>query len=111
MCLTLPAKVLSVSGVSAKLEVSGREKEVKMLTPEDLQIGDWVLFTNDFLLKKISASEAEEIFALLKAYPLAEPSQNQELKNILAKAKSDKLQQADIEYLLIPLPPLSEQAR
>jgi len=60
MCLTLPGKILSVKQNLARVDLSGREIDVKMID-NNLKIGDWVLIYGDLIVNKISAKEAEEI--------------------------------------------------
>lgn len=65
MCLTIPKKVISVSGNAAVVEnPDGIGQEVKTII--DLKVGDFVLTQQNIVLEKIDKKEAEEILNLLK---------------------------------------------
>ena len=63
MCLTYPAKIISIKNGLAKIE--GKELKIKTVLAPDAKAGDWVLVNANLALKKISAKEAEEINVLL----------------------------------------------
>lgn len=72
MCLTIPAKVLSVEDSCAGLPVkritirdSKGERAISAL-PDDLRAGDWVLYASDIAVEKISEDDAREILELLE---------------------------------------------
>lgn len=46
----------------------GKSQKVKVGTSDNLVPGDWVLYTGDYLIKKIDEAEATEIFELLSGY-------------------------------------------
>ncbi len=101
MCITLPAKVLVVTDWQAEVELNGRRQKVKLGAAEKISVGDWVLTTGDFLIKRISAEEAEEINGLLGEYKFtAEQSNNKRLKIILEKSLEGDLTEDDLAYLL-----------
>ena len=54
MCICLPAKILSIKQNSARVDLSGREIDVKMID-NNLKIGDWILVYGDLIINKISA--------------------------------------------------------
>jgi len=60
MCVSIPAKILSVRQNLARVNLSGRGVDVKMID-NNLKIGDWVLVYGDLIVNKISAKEAKEI--------------------------------------------------
>src|SRR3989304_3496701 len=73
MCLTIPAKVVSVEeGLSGSpirnliVEDFKGRKEVKALMIDDLKAGDWVLYSFDTAVRKIGADDAREILELLE---------------------------------------------
>ncbi|MBM4054223.1 MAG: [FeFe] hydrogenase H-cluster radical SAM maturase HydE [Planctomycetes bacterium] len=72
MCLTIPAKVVSVENSCAGLPVkritirdSKGEKTINAL-PADIRAGDWVLYASDMAVEKISEDDAREILELLE---------------------------------------------
>lgn len=71
MCMTLPAKILSVKHKqnSARVNLSGREIDVKMID-NNLKIRDWVLVYGDLIVNKISSKEAKKINELYNSINL-----------------------------------------
>ncbi|MFA6526425.1 MAG: [FeFe] hydrogenase H-cluster radical SAM maturase HydE [Candidatus Buchananbacteria bacterium] len=101
MCLTLPARILSLGNNRALVESNGKELSVMIGISDRLSAGDFVLTTGDYLIKKIDQIEAEEIIELLKSYPAAQrDSMNPDLRNVLDRAAADELTKKDLEYLL-----------
>jgi hydrogenase maturation factor len=65
MCLTIPKKVISVSGNGAIVEnPSGERRKVKSIVK--IKIGDNVLTQNNIIIQKISKKQAQEIAELVK---------------------------------------------
>lgn len=101
MCLTVPAKITALENHCATVTVNGRTAEVLIGTAEPLAIGDDVLTTGDYLIKKIDPAEAAEISALLKAAPAPDPQfLPEQLKAVLTRAARQDLQREDLKYLL-----------
>lgn len=72
MCLTIPAKVVSVENSCANLPLkritirdSRGERTINAL-PADIKAGDWVLYASDMAVEKISEDDAREILELLE---------------------------------------------
>jgi hydrogenase expression/formation protein HypC len=65
MCLSIPAKVISVEGISAKVSVGGAIVNTSLHLVDDIKIGDYVLIHSGFALQKISEAEALETISLL----------------------------------------------
>lgn len=101
MCITLPGRVKGVKGLVAEIEYNGKSQLVKVGSTDDLAIGDWVLFTSDYLIKKIDQQEADEIFELLGGYGGRLPeTTNPKLRELLFKSREQELDIEDLEYLL-----------
>jgi len=68
MCLTLPARITSVSadGSSAEVDLAGRIRPVKLAFSPAAAAGEWVLVNADLAVAKITESEAREINDYLK---------------------------------------------
>ncbi len=101
MCLTLPAKVVSV-GKNGKAIISSGTKDLEIsLGPvNDIEAGDWVLYTNEFLVKKIDEQDAREIFDLLASYPKPDyDNLEDKFKKVLESASRQTLTKSDLEYL------------
>ena len=72
MCLTIPAKVLSVEDTHSDLPLkritirdSKGDRLITALIP-DINVGDWVLYVSDMAVAKISEDDAREILDLLE---------------------------------------------
>jgi hydrogenase assembly chaperone HypC/HupF len=65
MCISVPAKVRNIDGVSAEVEVMGLRRNV-LINTFDVQVGSWVLLYAGAALKVISEQEAREILTLLQ---------------------------------------------
>ncbi len=65
MCLGIPAKILSVRGDTAVIELGGVEREVSVMLLEGASAGDWVIVHAGFAIEKLSQEEAEETLALI----------------------------------------------
>ncbi len=101
MCLTLPAKVLSVDFAQAEIFANGKNQVVKLGTSDEISAGDWVLFTGDYLIKKIDEIEAKEIFELLGSYKeINVDNLDSDFKDIISNSKSRDLNKIEIEKLL-----------
>jgi hydrogenase expression/formation protein HypC len=66
MCLSIPAKILSVDGNMAKASVGGAIVNTSLHLVDDVKVGDYVLIHTGFALQKISEEEALETISLLK---------------------------------------------
>lgn len=101
MCLTLPARVLEVSAGRARVLFGGKEMSVMIAVTDLINVGDYVLTTGDYLIKKIDSTEAQEITDLLKSYPLANRDDlTVDLRTVLDRATGDNLDVHDLELLL-----------
>lgn len=67
MCLSIPAKILEIKDNNKAIaDFSGKREEVDIQLVQGAKKGDYGLISNGFLIKKISAREAEEIFEIIK---------------------------------------------
>ena len=66
MCLSIPAKILSIEGQTARASVGGTIINVGLHMVEDIKEGDYVLVHTGFALQKISDEEAQETLKLIK---------------------------------------------
>ena len=65
MCLAIPARVKSIDGLYAEVEVGGVGRRVSIqLTPE-VQVGEYVLLHTGYTISIVDAEEAEETMKLL----------------------------------------------
>lgn len=65
MCLSIPAKILEIKKNKAVANSFGKKIEVGIDLVKDIKKGDYGLISNGFIIKKISAKEAEEIFKVI----------------------------------------------
>jgi hydrogenase expression/formation protein HypC len=66
MCLSIPARIESIDGEMAVVNVGGVEYNASLQMVEDVHIGDYVLLHTGFAIQKISEEEARETFELFK---------------------------------------------
>jgi len=66
MCLSIPAKILSIDGDQAKVSVRGAEYSAGLQMIDNPEVGDYVLLHAGFAIQKISDEEAEETLKLLR---------------------------------------------
>ena len=70
MCLSIPARVISINGNKAIVSVGGTEYEASLQLVEDIEVNDYVLLHTGFAIEKISEEDARETFKIL--YELSE---------------------------------------
>ena len=66
MCLGIPAKVISVEGESANVEIGSIQRKIVLLIDEDVNVGDWVLLHAGFGISKFSLEDAQSINKALR---------------------------------------------
>jgi hydrogenase expression/formation protein HypC len=66
MCLSIPAKVLSVEGNTAKASVGGAIVNTSLHLVDDVVPGDFILIHSGFALQKISEQEALETIRIIE---------------------------------------------
>ena len=67
MCLAVPAKILSINGTSAMIELAGTQREASIMLLEDAAVGDWVIVHAGFAIEKITEEDAQQTFELLRS--------------------------------------------
>lgn len=102
MCLTIPAKIISLNKNKAAVLNGGIVKEVNVFLTPGLKIGDWILYVSDFALRKISGKDAKEIIELLEdsRKKINISNLSVKFKNIIAASSVRQLGRAEIVYLL-----------
>lgn len=66
MCLSIPVKILQIKNNKAIADFMGRKEKFDIGLISDIRINDFALASNGFIVKKISAEDAEEIFKTIK---------------------------------------------
>lgn len=65
MCLSVPAKVISVDGDSANVSIGGSIITISLQLVENIEVDDYVLVHTGFALEKINESEALETLEMV----------------------------------------------
>jgi len=68
MCLSIPAKIISIEGDKAQVSVGGTRVEAGLQLVDDVKVGDYVLVHTGFAIQKISEEEAQETLELFKEF-------------------------------------------
>src|SRR4030065_2491846 len=118
MCLTIPAKVISVkeclSGSPIRnliVEDFKGRKEVKAMMIDDLKAGDWVLYAFDTAMRKIGADNAGEILELLEPRAgIDVAGLKSDFVNILKACHTRMLERGEIIRLLKTSDPIEIEA-
>jgi hydrogenase expression/formation protein HypC len=65
MCLAIPAKVISVDGVCARVSIEDVEYTASLLLLDDVKPGDFIMLHAGFAIEKVDPVEAAETLRLL----------------------------------------------
>lgn len=65
MCLSIPAKILSIEGDKARVSLGGAEYNAALNLLDNVKVGDYVLLHSGFAIQKIDDEEAIETMRLL----------------------------------------------
>lgn len=76
MCLSIPAKVVSVNGDMAMVSVGGTEYEASLQLLDDVKVGEYILLHTGFAIQRISEEEAIETLKVFDEFD----DLNEELK-------------------------------
>ncbi len=66
MCLAIPARVKSVEGYEAEVEVGGVGRRASIVLTPEAKVGDYVLLHVGYAINVIDKEEAEETLRLFK---------------------------------------------
>ena len=76
MCLAIPAKVKSIDGFEAEVEIAGVGRTISLFLTPDAQVGDYVYVHTGYSISVVDEDEAQESLRLLRelaeTYPLDE---------------------------------------
>ena len=73
MCLAIPAKVKSIEGITALVDVSGVEREASVMMTPEVKVGDYIIMHAGFAIQILDVKEAEETLRLLEEIAASEP--------------------------------------
>jgi len=65
MCLSIPAKIISINGFEAQVSVGGAIRNANLQLLENSRVGDYVLLHVGFAIQVLSEKEAKETFKIL----------------------------------------------
>ena len=73
MCLAIPAKVKSIAGDMAIVDVSGVQREASVMMTPNVKVGDYIIMHAGFAIQILDTKEAEETLRLLEEIAASEP--------------------------------------
>jgi len=66
MCLSIPAKIVSIDGNMAEVSAGGTIFKAGLHMIEDAKIGDYILLHAGFAIQKISEKDAAETLKIIE---------------------------------------------
>ena len=66
MCLAIPARIVSIQGQDAQIDVGGVQRRIGIMLTPQVKVGDYVLVHAGFSIGIVDPTEAEETLALFK---------------------------------------------
>lgn len=66
MCLSIPAKVISIKGEEALVSVFGTQVSVSLVLLEGIEPGDFVLVHSGFAIQTIDQEEAKKTLEVIR---------------------------------------------
>lgn len=66
MCLAIPAKVQSVAGFEAEVEIGEVRRTISVMLTPDVQVGDYVYIHAGYAISVVAEAEALESLHLLR---------------------------------------------
>lgn len=83
MCLTIPAKIISLEKDKAIVDFVGKKQRVDIQLVK-VKAGDYVIVSNGFAIKKVEPKEAQEILKIIspKSFDLKSSDGAGEVKEV-----------------------------
>jgi len=67
MCLAIPARVLSVEGNVATVDLAGTRARARLdALGEEVRVGDWLLIHTGFAIRRLDPEDAQETLRLFE---------------------------------------------
>lgn len=66
MCLAIPARIVSLDGTNAVVEIGGVTRDASVMLLEDAAVGDWVIIHAGFAIERLHPEEAEQTLELFR---------------------------------------------
>jgi len=76
MCLAIPAKVKSIEGVEAEVEVGGVSRKASIILTPEARVGDYVLLHTGYAINVIDEEEAQETLKIFQEIAEAEDKES-----------------------------------
>lgn len=64
MCLAIPARINTINGTEAEVEIGGITRKASLMLTPDARVGDYVLLHTGYAINIINQIEAEQTLAL-----------------------------------------------
>lgn len=64
MCLAVPARIKTIDGTEADVEVGGITRKASLMLTPGAQVGDYVLLHTGYAISIVDEAEAEQTLAL-----------------------------------------------
>lgn len=81
MCLSIPAKIISIEGEMAKVSIGGTIINASLQLLENPKIGEFVLLHSGFAIERLSGEEADETMRLLRELGAAGDAEDEKNQN------------------------------
>jgi hydrogenase expression/formation protein HypC len=66
MCLAVPAKIVSIDGIVAEVDMAGVKTRASLMMAPEAKVGDYVLLHTGYAIKIIDEEEALETLKIFK---------------------------------------------
>jgi len=66
MCISVPMKVLEISGQRGIADIGGMSREIDLRFLSQVEVGDYVIVHAGFALQRLDQNEAQETLSLLR---------------------------------------------
>ncbi len=68
MCLAVPMRLVEIKGRDAVVEIGGVRRTINLalLSPEDLEIGDYLIVHAGFAIQRLDEEDAEETLKIFR---------------------------------------------
>jgi hydrogenase expression/formation protein HypC len=73
MCLAIPAKVKSIDGQMALVDVSGVQREACVMMTPNVKVGEYIIMHAGFAIQVLDTKEAEETLHMIEEIVASEP--------------------------------------
>ena len=65
MCLGIPGKIIEITGMTARVDVTGTKKAVNIMLVDDIKVGDYVIVHAGFALQKLDERAARKTLRII----------------------------------------------